>query len=221
VTGPQQDQQGYFSGLSIASMEVKDTVSPCGCIHSFGKILCQDFVLGDLLHASLQHMSYLPQACVEHGACHKVVLSVVQVKVGLKEGAQGRSEHLLRLGSALDVNRKHLLACSSAQEGIDRSQISPGPDLAERAAQALHDSPDSMHSQGAPAVVPPRNEVPVMLRRQLADDPAAQQPDEATLLGAFQWDRLQQHHSDNVSAYETASTAESGASAPVQGLRHC
>ena len=56
-----------------------------------------------------------------------------------------------------------------------------------------------------------------MLRRQLADDLAAQQPDEATHLGAFQWDRLQQHHADNVSAYETASTVESGESARFQG----
>ena len=146
-------------------------------------------------------------------ARHEAVLSVVQVKAGLKEGAQGtqgRSEHLLRLGSALEVNCNHLLACSSAQEGIDRSEISPRPDLAERAAQALHDSPDSMHS---------RNEVPVMLRRQLADDLAAQQPEEAIPLGAFQWDRLQQQHGDNASAYETASTVESGESACLQGFR--
>ena len=143
-------------------------------------------------------------------------MPVLQVVAGLKKGRKGSSEHLLRLGSALEVNRSHLLACGSAQEGLDRSLISPRPCSeggADGAAHALHDSPDSLHASEEPATALSRAAVPVMLQHQLAAEAAAEQLDQATQLGAFQWDRLEQRRqSDSASAYETASAVDSGES---------
>ncbi len=139
----------------------------------------------------------------------------MQVKAGLK-GRKAKPEHLLRLGSARDVNRSHLLACSSAQEGIDRSHISPRPcpeGRAEGADRALHDSPDSLHAPRERADVHSQGDAPVMLQRQLAHE-AAQQPNEATQLGTFQWDRLEPRYDDATSTYETASNVESSEPSP-------
>ena len=41
-----------------------------------------------------------------------------QVGAELKKGSVEDPEQLLRLGSALDVARNHLIACSSAREGL-------------------------------------------------------------------------------------------------------
>ena len=150
----------------------------------------------------------------------------MQVEAKPMKGAKLGAEHLLRLGSALDVNRSHLLACSSAQEGMDRSFISPRPfspcpegraAWAAPAAQKLHDSPDSLGSPMEPDVALSQHEIPVMLRRQLAADVAAdapssaqEQPDEATQLGAFRWDLLERCQRCESSADKSASSAESG-----------
>ena len=151
----------------------------------------------------------------------------MQVEAKPMKGAKLGAEHLLRLGSALDVNQSHLLACSSAQEGIDRSfnysprPFSPCPEgraaRAGPAAQKLHDSPDSLGSPMEPDVVLSQHEIPAMLRRQLAADVATnapssaqEQPDEATQLGAFQWDLLERRQCCESSADKSASSAESG-----------
>ena len=142
------------------------------------------------------------------------------------KGAKLGAEHLLRLGSALDVNRSHLPACSSAQEGIDRSFICPRPSSpcpegravhAAPAAQKLHDSPDSLGSPMEPDVALSQHEIPVMLRRQLAADVATdapssvqEQPNEATQLSAFRWDLLELRQRCGSSLDESASSAESG-----------
>lgn len=150
-------------------------------------------------------------------ADHKLISScaILQVKAELKKGRKGSSQHLLRLASTKDVNGSHLLACSSAQEGIDRSFISPSPcpeGQADGTDRALHDSPDSLHAPGETLVVLSQDDVPGLLPLQLAHEVAFEQPDQATQLGTFQWDRLEQRHGDAASAYETASTAESGRS---------
>lgn len=138
----------------------------------------------------------------------------LQVKAELKKGSKDGSADLLRLGSALDVDRIRLLGCSSAQEGIDRTLISPRPcpeDRADRAAGRIHDSPNSLCAPGdEPSGTSSLERLPVMLGRQLADDVAAVQPEQATQEGAFRWDLLEQRQADSASAYEDASTAESG-----------
>ena len=110
------------------------------------------------------------------------------------------------------MNRSRFLACSSAQEGIDRSLISPRPcpeGRADRADRALHDSPDSLLAPGGPAATASQEDIPILLQRQLAYEGTADQSEQATQLGSFQWDRLEQGHGDTMSAYETASTVES------------
>ena len=55
-----------------------------------------------------------------------------------------------------------------------------------------------------------------MLQRQrrMAREALVEQPDQATQLGSFHWDRLEPGHGDTMSAYETASTVESGEPLP-------
>ncbi len=171
----------------------------------------------DICHSTMQ-----TQAVEVFKTQFQPLLTLLQVKAGLKKGRKGRPDHLLRLGSARDVNRNHLLACSSAQEGIDRSLISPRPCLENRAdgaARALHDSPDSLHAPGEPAAVHSQEDLPVMLQRQLAHEVAAQQPSEATQLGSFQWDRLEPRYVDAASTYETASNVESSEPSPSASVR--
>ena len=157
----------------------------------------------------------------------------VQVGAELKKGDMEDHAHLLRLGSALDMARSHLLACSSAQEGFDRDLISPRPCLEDQpspasqaaaAGKRLHDSPDSLaHAEQLTRAVS-LEQLPPMLRRQLADDTVAarlqphaasgpaQQPERAAEPGTFCWDLAEQPTGSNTPFHEAASMADSGES---------
>ena len=156
----------------------------------------------------------------------------LQGRAGLKKGCKGSSQHLLRLSSAEDVNRSRLLACSSAQEGVDRSLISPRPCSEEQlgsASQAatvdrpLHDSPDSLNHAEQLTRATSLEQLPLMLRRQLAEDTAAagqpqaasefaRQPEQAAQLGTFCWDLAEQRTGGHTPFHDAASMADSGES---------
>ena len=148
------------------------------------------------------------------------------------KGSVEDPEQLLRLGSALDVAQNHLIACNSAREGFDRDLICPRPcpeDQPGPASQAaavdmpLHDSPDSLdHAKQLTRAIS-LEQLPLMLRRQLADDivaagqpyaasESARQHEQATQLGNFCWDLAEQHNGGNTPFHEAASVADSGES---------
>ena len=155
-----------------------------------------------------------------------------QVGAELKKSSVEDPEQLLRLGSALDVARNHLIACSSAREGFDRELISPRPCSEEQlgsASQAatvdrpLHDSPDSLNHAEQLTRATSLEQLPLMLRRQLAEDTAAagqphaasesaRQPEQAAQLGAFCWDLAEQRTGGHTPFHDAASMADSGES---------
>ena len=154
----------------------------------------------------------------------------VQVGAELKRGGAEDREQLLRRGSALDVARNHLIACSSAREGLDRDLISPMPcsedqpspaSQAAAAGRALHDSPDSLkHAEQLMRAIS-LEQLPLILRRHLADDIAAagqphaasepaRQPEQAAQLGTFCWDLAEQRTGGHTPFHDAASIADSG-----------
>lgn len=188
---------------------------PLQISHLYGALLLHSFMLDYRKFSSRQYN-----------------MADVQVGAELKKGHTEDPEQLLRLGSAVDVARNHLIACSSAREGFDWDLISPRPcpeDLPSPASPAgaagrpLHDSPDSLdHAEQLTRAVS-LEQLPLMLRRQLADDTAAagqphavsgsfQQPEQAAQLGAFCWDLAEQPTGGNTPYHEAASTADSGES---------
>ena len=159
-------------------------------------------------------------------------MAIVQVGTELKKGVAEDPEQLLRRGSALDVAQNHLLACSSAREGFEQDRISPRPcpedqpgpaSQAGAAGRLLHDSPDSLdHAEQLTRAIS-LEQLPVMLRRQLADgvvaagqphaaSGCAQQPEQPAQLGTFCWDLAGQLTGGNTPFHEAASTADSGES---------
>ena len=158
-----------------------------------------------------------------------------QVGAELKKGSVEDPEQLLRLGSALDVARNHLIACSSAREGFDRELISPRPCSEEQlgsASQAatvdrpLHDSPDSLNHAEQLTRATSLEQLPLMLRRQLAEDTAAagqpqaasefaRQPEQAAQLGTFCWDVAEQRTGGHTPFHDAASMADSGESSAI------
>ena len=169
----------------------------------------------------------------------------VQVGAELKKGGAEDPQQLLRLGSALDVARNHLIACSSAREGLDRDLISPRPCSEEEpgparpgpASQAaaadrpLHDSPDSLAHAEELTRATSLEQLPLMLRRQLADDTvaaqqphaateSARQPEQAAQLGTFCWDLAEQRTGGHTPFHDAASTADSGESSASLQLEH-
>ena len=200
-----------FSCVCLSSRD------PLQSSHTHGALLLQSFAMeGSKIVVARLHPENL--------------MMDLQVGAELKKGGVEGPEQLLRLGSALDAAQNHLIACSSAREGFDRDLISPRPCSEEQprpasqaaaAGRALHDSPDSLTHAEELTRATSLEQLPLMLRRQLADDvvaaglphavpESARQPEQAAQLGTFCWGLAEQRTGGHTPFHDAASIADSG-----------